>query len=504
LSTSGTSGQISVSSVATQSTTATPTVGLVGKVNYVTSGKFEVYGGSHIGNLYIYTNSGTHWAYNGLTLKVGDYAKVYGTGSLSSSVTATSVSLSTTGTEGPIVVSSGSATPAPTVTAAPATSGVPHHVQTADYLTTTALSSKSPSTFAPYLSWAYTLTGNLGKTQSAGIKTVIYADPVMPTKGQYEYTEITGTYTSARAKGCNGSYTTNYNGTGYILDPTTSSAGAYVTNVIDYYTNKAKGANPGYSQPYDLVFVDNSGPLYNATPMPCDYNASTYGTYLDSALAKSGAPVILNTLSTSSTNLSTYVARLKGSTVMGGEYEHCFDDRQWTVEENAQLQAVALIKGEGKKGPAFWCYVDGSEGSVTGSTATAQRMYDYASFLMTYDPNLSVYQTAFATTSGFKVYPETGFVPMNPASTPLSVSSLLSSTGAYTQRYSACYYRGSLIGQCEIAVNPGSSTVSVPNPAGLAHSMVLSGGGVLDGGTATFSGGKVTSLAAGHAAIMVP
>jgi hypothetical protein len=278
-----------------------------------------------------------------------------------------------------------------------------------------------------------------------------------------------------------------------------------VTNVINYYVNKAIASNPGYSHPYNLIFVDNSGEPYGATPMPCDFTDSGYGSALDADLAPSGQPVLLNTLSTSSSLISTYVQRLKGSNVQGGEYEHCFDDRQWAPEENAQLQAIALVKSEGKApGPGFWCYVDGSQGSMTGSLAIPSRMYYYASFLLTYDPNYSVYQVAFSTPSTFKVFPETGFVPMNPASTPASISSLMTSTGAYVQRYSACYYRASLIGQCEIAVNPGSTTVSVPNPAGLAHSAVLSGGGVLDGGTMTFGGGHVTSLAPASAAILVP
>ncbi len=186
-------------------------------------------------------------------------------------------------------------------------------------------------------------------------------------------------------------------------------------------------------------------------------------------------------------------------------YEHCFDDRQWSVEEDAQLEAIAAVKSTGKApGPGFWCYVDGSSGSLTGSLATAVRLYYYASFLLTYDPNYSVYQVAFTTPSGFSVFPETGFVPTGPASTPSSVTSLLSSTGAYVQEYSACYYRGSLIGRCEIAVNPGTSTVSIPNPYGLSHSMALSGGGVLDGGSASFTGGKPTYLGAASAAILVP
>src|SRR5579872_4918852 len=81
----------------TRTADITPTVGLVGKITAVTVGKFEVQGGSHIGYIWIYTYPYTQWSYNGLTLKAGYYATIYGTGSLSKYVSATSVSLSTTG-----------------------------------------------------------------------------------------------------------------------------------------------------------------------------------------------------------------------------------------------------------------------------------------------------------------------------------------------------------------------------------------------------------------------
>ncbi len=383
-------------------------------------------------------------------------------------------------------------------------SNVPMHVQTAEYLTSSTETAANPSVYAPYLTWAYTLTGNLGKTQAAGIKTVIYIDPVMPVAGQYEYTELAGVYSTARATACTGAYSTNYNGTGYVLDPTKSNAASYITNVVDHAISVAVAANPGYAHPYNLLFVDNAGEPYGVTPTPCDFNASTYGTYLDSDFAAAGAPVVLNALSTTSSYLPTYVARLSGSAVQGGEYEHCFDDRQWSVEEDAQIEAVAIVKSTGKApGPGFWCYLDGT--SADASTVTAQRLFAYASFLLTYDPNYSVFQESYASSpSTFKVMPETGFVPLEPVTTPSSISALETSSGAYVQQYAYCYYRGSLIGPCEVAVNPGTATVSVPNPGNLQHSVSLSGEGVLDGGTVSFTSQAVNSLAPGTAAILVP
>jgi hypothetical protein len=166
----------------------------------------------------------------------------------------------------------------------------------------------------------------------------------------------------------------------------------------------------------------------------------------------------------------------------------------------SQLQTIALLKSLGKApGPGWWCYLDNTTASA--STVIPYRTFAYASFLLTYDPNYSLFQESFSTPSTFKVMPETGFVPLNPVKHPTQISDLQISSGAYVQQYSQCYYRGTLVGSCEIAVNPGTSTASIPNS--YPHSMVISGSGVLDGGTVTFGGGPITSLAPNTAAILI-
>jgi hypothetical protein len=329
---------------------------------------------------------------------------------------------------------------------------------------------------------------------------VIYTNPVMPQSGTYEYSEIGGTYSSVRARNCNGNVITTYSGKGYLADPRTSSGASYFKNVISHYVNYVISSNPGSTHPYDLVFVDNAGQLYGTSSQPCNFSPSTWGAAFDTDLQATGQPIILNTLSTSIANMSNQVSWLSASNVTGGEYEHCFTDRQWTAEETAQILALAKDKASGKApGAGFWCYVDGT--TAAGSTVIAQRKFDYASFLLTYDPNYSVFQESFTTPSTFKVYPETGFVPMNPLKTPTQISDLQTSSGAYIRQYGACYYRGSLVGSCEIAVNPTGSTVSLPNS--YPHSMVISGAGILDGGSVTFGGPAISSLAANSAAILI-
>jgi hypothetical protein len=392
-------------------------------------------------------------------------------------------------------------TAAPTLTMSTTSGSIPKHVQTAEYLTTSTEIATSPSTYAPYLTWAY-----LGKAsqaaavRAAGIKVVLYSNPLMPHGSSYEKSEISSTYANVRARDCNGNLITSYSGTGYLADVRNSSADSYLKNVEDHYVNLYKTANPSDSHPYDAIFIDNANSTYGTSALPCNFSASTWTTDMDSDIQADGYPTIVNGLETNETGVASKVAGLKASNIIGGEYEECYNNKHWLAEEMSALQTIALLKSEGKApGPGFWCYLDLT--SASASTVIPWRLYAYASFLLTYDPNYSVWQTSFSTPSTFKVMPETGFVPLNPLSQPTQISDLKIASGAYVRRYGACYYRGSLVGSCEIAVNPGTSTVSLPNS--YAHSAVISGSGVLDGGTVSFNGPAVTSLAPGTAAILI-
>lgn len=398
------------------------------------------------------------------------------------------------------------ATAPPITTDATATySSVPTHVQTGEYLTTSTEVASNPTKYAPYLTYAYAALGRLGATQAAGIKTVLYTSPIMPSTSLYELKSLRYTFPADEAKTCSGSTVTTYGGAGLLSDPAKAAAyRSYFQNMINHYTSVAKSANPGYAQPWNYFFIDNDGPLYKTSATPCDYSVSTWTSGEDAAMTASGQKFILNGLSVAPSSVSTYVNRLAPSSVSGGEFELCFRTALWSSEENSQLQTVALLKREGKMhGPGWWCYVNNT--SSYGSSSIPLRQYAYASFLLTYDPNYSVFQESFSTPSTFKVFPETGFVPLQPVSVPASITRLLTSTGAYEQRYNACYYRGRSLGHCEVIVNPSTSSyVSVPNPWGLHHSMVLSGNGVLDGGTASFTGGVPSRMAPKSGLILTP
>jgi hypothetical protein len=477
---------------------------MTGKISYAaffaSSGEFQVK--TTTGALvWVYTSAATQWNKNGLTLAVGEYVGANGTYSSSSALKATSVTLSTSDLSG----STGStATPSPVVTATPLPVGnVPTHVQTAEYLQTTTELNTSPTKYAPYLTWAYTTYGRMGMTQAAGIKTVVYTSPNMPYNGTYEYNSLNSTYSPAKAKTCTGTTITTYSGKGLLSDPRSGSAASYYQSIINNDINALKSSNPGNSHPWNLFFIDNAGPLYGASGTPCNYDVNTWSQAMDNGLATTGQPLILNSLSVADSNVPTMVARLKAPNIVGGVFEECFMTALWSSEVDAQIQTINLMKSKGLgPGAAFWCYADNT--TALGSSVIPKRQFIYASFLLTYDPNYSVFQESFTTPSTFKVFPETGFVPMSPVTKPSVYTDLRTSTGAYMQQYNQCYYRGSLLGKCEIIANPGSSSVSVPNPWGLHHSMVLSGGGVLDGGTATFGGSVPSTMGPQSGLILVP
>ena len=377
---------------------------------------------------------------------------------------------------------------------------VPAHVQTAEYLWTPAERDTDPGEYAPYLTWAYPLYNKAEAVRAAGIKNVFYIDPIMPLSGQYEYAQLTGRYGAVQAKDCSGNAVSTYGGRGILADPRSPQAGAYYNDVVNYYIhNKIR-----IDRVWDAFFIDNNGALYGASPMPCNYDPATWGQAFDRAIASVDEPIITNSLSTRESQTQTFVDRLRASNIIGGMFEQCFTSKLWSAEEQSQIQTIALFRSERKPpGPAWWCYANNT--SKPGETVVPQRLFVYASFLLTYDPEYSMFQESFTTRpSTFKVFPETGFVPFGPVSAPRNIGDLQTNGGAYVQMYRWCYMRKKLVGACEIAVNPGSGSVNVPNAQGFKHSMELSGGGVLDGGSVSFNAPVPAQLGPQSAAILVP
>lgn len=160
-------------------------------------------------------------------------------------------------------------------------------------------------------------------------------------------------------------------------------------------------------------------------------------------------------------------------------YGYSVDD--WTQHENDALYLASQNK-------MFVCLI-GASGLA--SSEPALRTYAYASLMLTFNLLSTSYFTYWQTdTAGqVEVYPETGLVPANPVvGTPSSIAALQVG-GVYAREYDDCFYRGTDEGPCAFVVNPTISAQNWPTLSRLyGHTMTLWGGGVLEGGTASFAG----------------
>ena len=531
-------------------------ISTAGPVTGTFSGGFTINAGKNVGYIHIYTNAST--IFNGGAPAAGSYVQVTGTGSLSSSITGTYVtkyatapsSVTDSGTAvaatsygftlndgtnvavpivmnaativggAPLVAGSAvkvtgtgaanasitaqqivvtAATSPPTPTPPPISTT---HVMTADYLGAPyGTTSIAWSAATPYLTWAQVSTSNANAVSAAGIKTQYYIDPNREVSGDPLYNADETTF----AHDCNGNRVSDtYNGTltQYVMDPSSASM---QTLFATYIARIAAYAH------YDALYEDDAGPLSGYAPytpftaMPCNYSDSAW---LSNGLVLNNVPpipVIYNGLSALNGHSPSLGLGLLASTnTIGANYEHCYSDNaqpkmngwNWQAIEDSEIDVVAAHK-------LFECQL---RNSGAASSSTDARIYAYASFLLTYDPATSIYWSEFATTSGLHVFPEAQLVATNPkVAAPGDISGLLQNGGAYGREFGACYIAGNFVGPCAAVVNPDSQlSHAFPYPQ-YTHTLVLSGGGVLDGGTAAANGpAPPLSLAPSEAAIVFP
>jgi hypothetical protein len=192
--------------------------------------------------------------------------------------------------------------------------------------------------------------------------------------------------------------------------------------------------------------------------------------------------------------------------ILGGVYEGCYLDsgdhtsagrtnaQRWQSTENSQLQTEAA-------GKDFICLAKAQNGNVPD-----ERLYAYASLLLTYDSEHTVYwnDTPSATNTG--LFPENGFVPTQPlAGQPSSIASLANG-GVYVREYAACYNQGVLVGRCAAVVNASAgATSAIPAlTQTYGHALTLAGDDVFSGGSIGFDGARPSSLPPASGAILVP
>ncbi len=285
-------------------------------------------------------------------------------------------------------------------------------------------------------------------------------------------------------------------GGGYEADARSSAAPGHAA-VWSNYRKQEYGAN------MDALFADDTGAM-GGIPLPCNYSIASYQAATAKVIESIKFPVFVSTLGASG-DPAGQVGFANATNAIGAMCEICYagynsarvdvaqTGSRWTGIENAEIKIIAEHK-------IFWDYARAIGNPIT---ETPLRKYIYASFLLTYDYHYAMLQEAFTTRSGFPILPETALVPTAPLTTASTVTGYLRSGGAYMREYAACYYLGVNHGKCAVVVNPGSGTVRIPTTA-YGHSLVLTGSDVLDGGTATFTGGRLTTLGAVSGAVLFP
>jgi hypothetical protein len=242
---------------------------------------------------------------------------------------------------------------------------------------------------------------------------------------------------------------------------------------------------------YDVAWEDGAGVLgtVGLSAMPCGYSDSQWLAYGSALNSVSPIPVMFNGLGElNGQSPSQSMAYLSNANTVGGNFEYCYSSGAsnpkiagwvWLATENTELQVAAQNK-------LFECQL---RNPSTADSSTDARIYALASFMLTYNPATSILWEEFGTASGLHVLPESQFVMLQPKVTaPASISSLRQSGGTYAQEYGQCFYAGKFVGACAVVVNADTGTTHpFPFPQ-YTHTLVLSGGGVLDGGTVSTSG----------------
>jgi len=261
----------------------------------------------------------------------------------------------------------------------------------------------------------------------------------------------------------------------------------------------------------DYVFEDKADTIDKVSAQPCNFNQddwSNASNTLDQYIGQ--PPIIYNSLGhTSVVGGKPQVApsMALNATSAGGESEDCYAQADNTLRTKLAWQGEELTEIDmAADGKYFVC--NGTMVQPAGSSI-AQRIYQYASYLLTYNPNLTLYETNFTTYSGLKVYPEEELVALQPlAPQPTDPSQLLQSGGAYAREYQACYFATVYVGPCAAVVDSnqsGMSNVPFPWPSKYHHTLYITGSGVLDGGAAYTNGpAPPSTMSSGTALIAFP
>lgn len=343
-----------------------------------------------------------------------------------------------------------------------------------------------------WVRWVYA-GPNTAAYKAAGCKTIAYVQVWRAYTAEHtandtlNNSDLLGTNAAALARSCNGSVLTTvaYGGTVYLLDPRVSLQASRHLNTV---------VNAVYSRTTpDALFLDNTS-ANGDFPAPCNYSYSGWLAAVK-AVAGTSPHALFENLLTAWTNGGSPAGNVaaESANTIGGMSESTYlsnagpvSGKRWLGQEQGQIAS-------GLAGKVAWIYERNTAAADSGS-GRVFRLYGLASFLLPWDGAHAMIQSAFYTPSQFPVMPEYGLVPSSPLTTSSTVGGYLRA-GLYVREYGACAYRGVARGRCAIVVNPGTVTTSNPLASFYARSLTLAGGGVREGGTVGFAGGRVTYLA---------
>jgi len=349
---------------------------------------------------------------------------------------------------------------------------------------------------APYVNWGLVGPGDNAPAQAVGIKTIIYTDPNRVNDGMPEYSNDETEY----AHDCSNNRITINDAklVTYLTNPTSTVLLGLWQQHVAFYNQI------GHAQ-YNAVFEDT--PLvHNVSAQPCGYSQSAWLANQNTMGTALAYPIIFNglgNLANGPDQMSPAMALLPTS--IGGTMEGCYSNHSgdpmpnlqvWHTFETTEIQVLAA-------GKLFVCR---GFDSTPDTSAQVQRLYMFGSFVLTYDPALAIFSPKFTpANSGFWIQPEDQLVALDPVVIrPSSIDQLNEGANVYGRQYKNCYYAGQWIGACASVVNSDTPGQAHPLPWTniYHHTLVLNGGDILDGGTASTNGPAPPSTISGSTSII--
>jgi len=356
----------------------------------------------------------------------------------------------------------------------------------------------SPAAVARYVNALLTVPSTGASAVNAGIMSVLYTDPNRVAPGDPMYTSDETTF----AHDCNNQRITVTGSPDYLMDVHSSHLWSLWPQEVQEFQT--------WGAVYDYVFEDSADEIQTQklSAQPCGFDQTDWTDQTNTMDDDLALPIIYNGLGLIPAGYSSPGPSIGlNPTTQGGMSEDCYSGRtptgyfyqpHWSAEENTEIQMH-------EAGKLFVCQ---SDWYVVASSAIGQRMYQLASFLLTYDLGTQYYKTEYQTPSAVHVMPESQLIPLDPLlPTPSNVSGLGLSDGLYAREYAECFIGGQFVGACAAVVNPNnpksSKPIAFPWPTKYHHTLVTAGEGWYDGGTVSASGAAPPALVPGATGLIV-